>query len=283
MNDGPILVLAATGGQGGAVSEALLVRTSHLRALVRDPTSSSAGRLADRGAEIITGSLEDVVSLCAAMHGVAAVYAMTTPFESGVEAEIAQGRAILTAARREHVPHLVFSSVAGADRGSGVPHFESKAVIEGELAASGIPYTILGPTYFFDNALAGARRIGEGVLELPLPSDRPLQQLARVDLGRFAARVLLEPNGYLGRRIDLAGDELTPRMMAVELGRALGRTVRHERVALEAIRDPDQRAMWRFLDDPGYRVDMRELRAAHPGLAWTSFAGWAGRAFGTAA
>lgn len=282
MNDGPILVLAATGGQGGAVSEALLAHTTHIRALVRDPTSSAAGRLADRGAEIITGSLDDVASLSAAMRGVAAVYAMTTPFESGVAAEIAQGRAIVTAAEREQVPHLVFSSVAGAIRHSGVPHFESKAVIERELAASGIPYTVLGPTYFFDNALAGAQSLGRGVLELPLPPDRPLQQLARVDLGTFAADVLLEPNGYLGRRIELAGDELTPLSMAVQLSQALGRAVRHEQVELEAIRDPDQRAMWRFLDDPGYRVDMRELRAAHPDVVWTSFAGWAGRAFGTA-
>ncbi len=59
-----------------------------------------------------------------------------------------QGRAILSAATREHVPHLVFSSVAGADQDSGVPHFESKARIETELAAGDVPYTILGPTYF---------------------------------------------------------------------------------------------------------------------------------------
>lgn len=39
---------------------------------------------------------------------------MTAPFEGGVEAEIDQGRTILAAAAEAAVPHLVFSSVAGA-------------------------------------------------------------------------------------------------------------------------------------------------------------------------
>ena len=43
----------------------------------------------------------------------------------------------------------------------------------------GVPYTILGPTYFFDNALGEADRIRSGVLDLPLPGDRQLQQLGR--------------------------------------------------------------------------------------------------------
>jgi len=36
-----------------------------------------------------------------------------------------------------------------------------------------VPYTILGPTYFVDNALGGADRIRDGMLELPLRADRP--------------------------------------------------------------------------------------------------------------
>lgn len=100
---------------------------------------------------------------------------MTTPFEGGVDAEIDQGRTILAAAAQAAVPHLMFSSVAGASSGTGVPHFDSKAVIETELFAGRGPYTILAPTYFFDNALGGKQSIRDGVLQLPLPSDRPLQ------------------------------------------------------------------------------------------------------------
>ncbi|MFJ5532918.1 NmrA/HSCARG family protein [Streptomyces sp. NPDC093261] len=275
MVDEPILVLAATGGQGRAVTDALLDRGVRVRALVRDPGRPAARELADGGVEVVAGSFDDPESLAAAMTGVAGVFAFTTPFESGVEAEVAQGRAILTAARGERVPHLVFSSVAGADQDSGVPHFESKARVEAELTSGDVPYTILGPTYFFDNALGGAERILGGALELPLPPDRPLQQLARPDLGAFAAEVLLNPGAYVGRRIELAGDAPTPARMAATLSEVLGREVRHEQVPLAAIGNPDMHAMWAFLNGPGYRVDIPALHGAHPEIHWTSFADWA--------
>ncbi|NEA46006.1 NmrA/HSCARG family protein [Streptomyces sp. SID10815] len=275
MVDGPILVLAATGGQGGAVTDALLERGAPVRALVRDPDDGRARELAGRGVEVVAGSLGDADSLAAAMRGTAGVFAFTTPFEAGVEAEVGQGRAILSAAARERVGHLVFSSVAGADQDSGVPHFESKARVEAELTGGDVPYTILGPTYFFDNALGGAEQLRDGVLDLPLPPDRPLQQLARPDLGAFAARVLLDPGPYVGRRVELASDAPTPLEMAAALGAALGREVRHERVPLTAIGNPDMRAMWTFLNGPGYRVDIPALHTAHPEVRWTRFADWA--------
>lgn len=275
-----MLVLGATGGQGGAVVDALLAQEAAVRALVRDPASASARRLQTRGVELVSGSLDDRDSLTTAMRGASSVFALTTPFESGPDAEIWQGRAILGAARAARAPHLVFSSVAGANQNSGVPHFDSKEVIERELAAGDVPYTILGPTYFFDNALGGLRQIREGVLELPLPADRPLQQLARTDLGRFAAAVLLAPEEFTGQRIELASDAPTPTQMATALGAVLGRTVRHDEVPLSAIESADMLAMWEFLRGKGYRVDIPALHARHPGLVWTSFADWAAQTIG---
>ncbi|MEU4092816.1 NmrA/HSCARG family protein [Streptomyces sp. NPDC026673] len=282
MVDESILVLAATGGQGRAVTDALLARGAGVRAMVRDPERESARRLAGQGVDVVAGSLGDRESMAAAMEGVSAVFAYTTPFEAGVDAEVAQGRAILAAASDKRVPHLVFSSVAGADQHGGVPHFDSKARVEAALAAGDVPHTVLGPTYFFDNALGGAQRVLGGVLDLPLPADRPLQQLARADHGAFAAEVLLNPAPYTGKRIELASDAPTPAQMAEALGAALGRDVRHEYVPLEAIGNPDMHAMWTFLNGPGYRVDIPALHAAHPEIAWTSFADWAGPTFASA-
>lgn len=215
-------------------------------------------------------------------EGAAGVFALTTPFESGVEAEVRQGRAILSAAAEVRVPHLVFSSVAGADQESGVPHFDSKARIEAELVSGDVPFTILGPTYFFDNALGGAERILGGVLDLPLPADRALQQLARPDLGAFATEVLLQPELYVGQRIELASDAPTPVQMASALSAALGREVLHRSVPLAAVGNPDMRAMWTFLNGPGYRVDIPTLHASRPEVSWTSFADWGHRTWATA-
>ncbi|OIJ95631.1 NmrA/HSCARG family protein [Streptomyces colonosanans] len=275
--------LAATGGQGRAVADALLGRRARVRGAGARPARKVARELADQGAEVVAGSLSDRGSLAAAMSGVAGVFAFTTPFEAGVEAEVGQGQAILAAAEKMGVPHLVFSSVAGADQQSGVPHFDSKACIEAELAAGDVPHTILGPTYFFDNALGGAERIFSGILDLPLPPDRPLQQLARPDLGEFAAEVLLSPAPYVGLRIELASDAPTPRQMAAALGAVLGREVRHQQVPLTAVTNPDMHAMWTFLNGPGYRVDLPALHAAHPEVRWSSYADWAHHTFPTAA
>jgi uncharacterized protein YbjT (DUF2867 family) len=277
--DAPVLVLGATGGQGGAVVGELLARGLRVRALVRRLDAPSVQRLSERSVEAVVGSLDDRTSLAAAMRGAAGVFAVTTPFEAGVDAEVAQGRAIVAAAIDEHVPHLVFSSVAGADQHSGVPHFESKTIIEAELAASGVPYTITAPTYFFDNALGGVDRIYAGILDLPLPSDRPLQQLARPDLGAFVVKVLKNPEPYSGQRIELASDAATPAQMAEVLSAVLGRPVRHEHTPLESIRNPDMHAMWTFLNGPAYHVDLQSLHTAHPDIGWQSFSVWAQKAF----
>jgi uncharacterized protein YbjT (DUF2867 family) len=275
----PILVLGATGGQGGAVARALLRHDIPVRALTRNPTGRAARGLSEQGVEVVAGSMEDTDALVAAMHGMSAVFALTTFFEEGVDAELVQGRAVIDAATRTRVPHLVFSSVACADQDTGVPHFESKARVEAALADSDVPYTVLGPAYFYDNALGGADRLADGFLDLPLPVDRPLQQLDRRDLGAFAVKVLLDPAPFTGRRIDLVSDAPTPARMAAELTDALGTDVRHEQVPLEAVADPDMQAMWRFLNDPGFRIDVPALHAAHPDIPWITFGDWARHTF----
>jgi uncharacterized protein YbjT (DUF2867 family) len=262
------------------VASALLARGARVRALVRRPDGPSVRRLTERGVETVVGSLDDRLALGAAMGGVTGVFALTTPFEAGVDAEVSQGHAIVAAAVDEQVPHLVFSSVAGADQHTGVPHFESKAIIEAQLVESGLPYSITAPTYFFDNALGGIDRIGAGILDLPLPADRPLQQLARPDLGAFVAKVLNDPKAYVGQRIELASDAVTPAQMAELLSAALGRPVRRpEQTPLESIGNPDMHAMWTFLNGPGYQVDLEDLQAANPDVAWQSFAEWAQHTF----
>ncbi|GAA3228055.1 NmrA/HSCARG family protein [Pseudonocardia petroleophila] len=274
----PILVLGATGGQGGAVVRALRGRGATIRALVRDPAAPRARALAENGVELVAGDLSDRASVRAAMDGAVAAFAVTTPFEAGTDAEVAQGRAIVGAALDARLPHMVFSSVAGADAGTGVPHFESKGLIETELRASGLQHTVLAPTYFFDNALGSRHEALAGVLRLPITSDHPLQQLDRADLADLAAIGLTDPGRLAGRRIEVAGDAPTPAEMAEALTRVLGQEVRHDRQDIATIGDPDMHAMWTFLAEEGYQADPVALRAEFPEIAWTRFADWAGNA-----
>ncbi|MGW3085334.1 NmrA family NAD(P)-binding protein [Streptomyces sp. NPDC001108] len=274
----PVAVLGATGGQGGAVAAALLEAGRPVRAVVRDPAGGRARALAGAGAELVRGDLSDPASLAAAFRGASAAFAVTTPFQDGLDAEVAQGAAIVRAAAEAALPHLVMASVASADRDTGVPHFETKAKTEKLLAASGLPATVVAPAYFYDNALGGRDQVAAGLLTMPLPGDTPLQQVARQDLGRVVATVVADPERWIGERIEVAGDDPTPVRMAEEIGRAAGGTVTFLQSALEDLRDvnPDMFAMYRFFESGGYRIDIPALRERFPDVPWTSYAAWAG-------
>ncbi|ETA07623.1 MULTISPECIES: NmrA/HSCARG family protein [Gordonia] len=274
----PIVVIGATGGQGGAVLDALLDAGFAVRALVRDAVSSKAAALADRGVELAVGDIVSGVGLTDAFTGAAGAFALTTPFESGVDAEVAQGTALIESATAAALPYLVFSSVASADRDTAVPHFDSKFEVERMLAATDIPHTIVGPAYFYDNLLAGSDALAAGVMPIAMPADQPLQQLSRRDLGRFVATLFRNPGAYTGERIDIASDQPTPLEMAEIVGDALGTTVSAESYDPERIPSPDMSAMFTFLGERGYEVDIPELHRRFPDVGWQTFAEWAAEA-----
>src|SRR5512134_1277707 len=71
-----ILVTGATGRQGGAVARELLSHGHKVRAMTRRPDSPAAKELANRGAEVRAGDLDDEASLERAVAGAWGVFAM---------------------------------------------------------------------------------------------------------------------------------------------------------------------------------------------------------------
>lgn len=274
-----ILVTGATGKQGGATARALLAAGHRVRGMTRNRESPAAKRLAGEGAEVVIGDFHEQGTLATAMRGVDAVFAMTTFFEEGVEAEVEQGRALVDAARATEVAHFVYTSVASADRQTGIPHFDSKYEVERYLAASGLPHTVIAPVAFMENVLSpqvlGGLR--QGVYAAPLPADRELQQIAVDDLGRFAALVIERGESMLGKRFDLASDEPSGAEQAAILAEALGREVRYQEVPLDAVRQQSEEVavMFEWFDRVGYDADVAALRREFPDVGWHTFADWA--------
>jgi uncharacterized protein YbjT (DUF2867 family) len=267
-------VIGATGATGGAVVSALVERGLRVRAIARNPQSPRAQKLAQEGIEIAAADLGDEQALASAFTDVAGVFAVTTPFEEGPDIEVAQGLHIIGAAVEARVPHLVYSSVSNADQRTGIPHFDSKAKIEEALAASGVPYTIVGPTYFYDNMLGGVDELRSGRFSLPLPPTTPLQQLSRRDLGRFVATILREPQRFAGMRIDVASDAPTPQQMTDALEHALGYPVELITYSPATIASADMRAMFSFLSGQGYSADIADLHRSYPEIGWQTFSDW---------
>ena len=154
---GPVLVIGATGQQGGAAAGALLRRGRAVRALVRDPGKPAARQLRDAGASLVTGDLDDLASVRAALRSCYGVFLVLTMMsghqitQEGVAAEQRRGQAVAELAREAGIAHLVYSSIRGAGQHTGIPHVESKARIEERIAALGLPATILRPASFMDN------------------------------------------------------------------------------------------------------------------------------------
>ena len=118
---GPVLVIGATGQQGGAVARELLDRGRAVHALVRDAGALGARSLRAAGATLVTGDLDDPAWLRAAMSNVDGVFLvltmMTEPRVSlaGVAAEVRRGQAVADIASETGIRQLVYSLINGAD------------------------------------------------------------------------------------------------------------------------------------------------------------------------
>ena len=275
-----VLVCGATGQQGGALARALLERGHNVRAFVRGSGSPEAAELQRLGAELAEGSFDEPSTLEEAARSMDAAFLVVTPFEAGPEAEVRHGIAAANAARAAGVGHLVFSSVADANKDTGIPHFDSKREVEKHIEELGVPYTIVAPVYFMDNLLAPwtLPEIEEGKLPVALPSSRQLQQIALSDIAAFTALVLENRDRFVGRRVDIGSDELTGEEAARILTKVTGHEVRYVEVPLEQVREAmgeDGARMFEWFGQVGYSADIEALRQENPAVGWHTFEEWA--------
>jgi uncharacterized protein YbjT (DUF2867 family) len=193
-----ILVTGGTGTLGRVVVEKLQERGHLPRVLSR---REGPGR--------VVGDLETGVGIAEAVRGVdAVVHAASRPAH-----DVAQARVLLDAMRRAEVPHLVFVSIVGVDR---VPlrYYRDKVEIEGLVAASGVPWTILRASQFHDLLLTLLQTLGRSPV-LPVLAGASFQP---VDVPDVAERLAdLATAAPVGRAPDLAGPQV--RSMA-DLARA---------------------------------------------------------------
>ncbi len=271
MNNKVILVIGATGQQGGAAARHLLNAGWKVRALARDPKKDTAQVLEQQGAEIVQGDLNDRATLEAALGGVYGVFSFTNFWlpDVGYEGEIRQGKLLADAAKEAGVQHFVYSSVGAAHRGLGQKHFESKWIVERYLEEIGLPHTILRPVAFMENLEWKRARISNGTLESwGVRQDKRAQLIAVDDVGAIAEIIFSNPREYLGTTLEIAGDELTELEQAEILTRVVGRRVKPEPARMTDGYEPDEEqiAAVRFFEGEAYTANIVAIRKIHPGL-----------------
>jgi len=277
-----LLIIGATGKQGGAVIDALIASSApfEILALTRNTSSPSAQKLASKpNVTLVQGDSLKPTPIFEA-HKIHGVFLVTTfaPGKNSMEEE--QAHPVIDAAVANGVEHFVFTSV---DRGgpgvsekspTDIAHFASKHRIEEYLkektAGTNTQWTILRPVAFMDNLVPGFG--GKAFLAMwgsSLGNDKPLQLISVHDIGIFAARAFQAPKEYEGRAISLAGDELTltqaKKVFKDSLGYDAPTTFQFVGSAIMFM-VKEVGVMFKWFADVGYGADIQALRKEEPKL-----------------
>ena len=271
MNNKIIAVTGATGQQGGAVARKLLAEGWQVRALTRDVNKPAAQELKTLGAELVAGDMDNRAELDAAFKGAYGVFSVQNFWlpNVGLDGEIKQGKSVADAAKAAGVQHLVYSSVGSAHRGMGQKHFESTWLIEQHIQSLNIPYTILRPVAFMDNNNWRRAYVLSGTYTgMGLRPEKDLQIISVEDIAVFVAFAFADTKTFLGKTLELAGDELTEAQIAETFAKVIGRpvTLAAPTGGWGKASEEEMKAAYNFFNGEGYDADIVALRKLHPGM-----------------
>lgn len=260
--DRTILVTGATGHQGGAVARALLDWGFLVRGLTRDPSQPAARELEDRGAEMARGDLYEPATLEPLVADAHGVFCVSDFWTEGYVGQIRQATNLARISAEAGVEHFVVSGVAGSERATGVPHFNSCDRIESNVRDFGLPHTFLRPVFFTQNFESFREEILSGTLALPVAEDTVHQVFDLTDIGTVTAQVFADPQRYSGRAFELAGDEGTLEEMADVFADVLDRDVEPYYVPIDEAREAfgeESAAMCEWFIEDGFDADIEAL------------------------
>jgi len=253
-----IVVIGATGAQGSG-----LVRAIHngeatdftARAITRDIHSQKAEELRKLGAEVVAADVDDAGSLEEAFEGAYGAFCVTFFWEHfSPEKEITQVENMVKASKKRGLKHVIWSTLEDTRKWVPledermptlmgrykVPHFDAKGEADHLFSDAEIPTTFLLTSFYWDNLIhfgMGPKRGPDGKLSIILPmGNKKLPGIAAEDIGKCAYGIFKEGDKFIGRRIGVAGEQLTGEQMAAGLTRALGQEVRHQDISPEEFR-----------------------------------------------
>lgn len=259
-----VLVTGATGNQGGAVFNHLISKKNQfeVHALTRDPQKEEARALSGKGAKVVKGDLSSPSSLKPLVEQVDSVFCVANFWTLGYDRQVQYCQNLAEVASQIGVDHFVFSGVGSHDQDTDIPHFESAWEIDQHIQKLGLPATILKPVFFMQNFEAMVDDILDGTLAFPLEEGVSLQMIDVDDVGRITAQVFSEPDRFIGKSMDLAGDELTLKETADLFSEISGVDVQPYYVSIEDAREQagDEWAiMCDWFNKVGYSTDIPAL------------------------
>jgi uncharacterized protein YbjT (DUF2867 family) len=253
-----ITVFGATGAQGGGLVRAILNDKSGsfaARAVTRDINSDKAQELTALGAEVVEGDVDNAASVEKALEGAYGAYFVTFFWNHfSPEIEFAQAQTFANAAKKAGLKHAIWSTLEDTrefvplhdDRMPTikekykVPHFDAKGEADKFFIEAGVPTTFLYPSFYWENFIyfgAGPKKAADGKLHLTLPiGDAKMGGIAAEDIGKSAYSIFKRGKEFIGKKVGLAGGQLSGEEMASELSKALGQPVIYNKIPASVYR-----------------------------------------------
>jgi uncharacterized protein YbjT (DUF2867 family) len=281
-----ITVFGATGAQGGGLARAILQDANSafgVRAVTRDVNSDKAKELAQLGAELVAADIDDQQSVENALKGSYGAYFVTFFWAHfSPEKEKAEVAIFVEAAKKADLKHIIWSTLEDTReyvplndnrmptlQGKyKVPHFDGKGESDKLFTAAGLPTTFLLASFYWDNFIyfgAGPKRGDDGKLALTLPvGDAKMAGIAAEDIGKCAYGIFKAGPEMVGKKIGIAGAQLTGNEMADALSKALGEPVVYNKIPAEVYRGfgfpgaDDLGNMFQFYDE--FEKDLNKTR-----------------------
>jgi len=215
-----ILVTAATGRVGSALVPQLVAEGHVVRAVTR--RAAAAAALSDSGADPIVADIRQPETLGTAIEGVDAIFLATAddPQQHRIEQALI---AMIAATGR---PHVVKLSAQSAGLSPPVSFGALHRQAEDALRASGLPFTILRPTFFQQSVLLFADDIASKNRIIAPAGQGKIAMVNIEDVARAAAAVIAGGD-HLGKIYELTGptasgfDDIAA-LLSRQLGRPIG-------------------------------------------------------------
>lgn len=266
-----IVVLGATGRQGGQVVRHLLREGWGVRAVTRTPESKKAAALRELGAEVVQADMSDRHALEAALRGAYGLYNMQAPVPGQIDVEISHGRNVAAAAQAADIQHVVYGSAGLGNTPTGIEQWDAKIAVGDAFKEAGLRLTILRPVAFMELMVDPSYFPNASTWYIWPKLTGPDYKIAWIsvqDVGAIAARVFADPDRFAGKELSLVADikslaECREIYRQVN-GRYPGRFPM-PMFLFEKFVGKDIPHMWRWLRQHPLTFDSRQTEDVHPG------------------
>ncbi len=188
-----VLVMGVT-GQLGKLVAASLQQYSSVKIRVTSRRKNELEQLQKEYGESVFLDLDDPRTFSQALKDVDSIFFLT-----GYTVDmLVQSKAIVDAAKREGVKHLVHLGVFSPDPDCYDAHFAWHQMIEAYVKVSGINYTNLHPNCFLQNFTGFYQMIKDGKARF-YAGGKPAGWIALEDVGEAAAKILAEGDKHYGK------------------------------------------------------------------------------------